>query len=298
MASVGLRNVADDACDTLVLQRCKWVYDLQPTGRRIPVPGPPCVTSPSERTFRCGPCRTWSTVTRQVTDDPRTGAGALDELGLPAQPVARNLKQRAHRADRPGRARARRPLLRRAGPRGHHRRPARGLPWSCRPDRRRPGRERELLIARHSPGDHVRRAAASARCHVRRGAARPTATGSRWCCWASTSSTAASTTSPSTTSAAARDATAHLLGLGRRRIAAIGDQPYESGETAQLRTAGYRQALRPAGLTVDDGAIVATPHFHRADGAAAMERAARAARAARTPCSATTTCSPWAPCAP
>ncbi|MDA5143755.1 LacI family DNA-binding transcriptional regulator [Streptomyces sp. AD681] len=72
--------------------------------------------------------------------------------------------------------------------------------------------------------------------------------------------------------AAARDATEHLLGLGRRRIAAIGDQPYSTGETAQLRTTGYRQALERAGLTVDEQLIVPTPRFHRHLGAEAMER--------------------------
>ena len=63
--------------------------------------------------------------------------------------------------------------------------------------------------------------------------------------------------------AAARDATAHLLGLGRRRVAAIGDQPYATGETAQLRTVRLPPGARPAGLTVDEELIVATPHFHR-----------------------------------
>lgn len=43
---------------------------------------------------------------------------------------------------------------------------------------------------------------------------------------------------------AARDATAHLLALGRRRIAAIGADPGPS----RSRTAGYRQALRRAGI--------------------------------------------------
>ncbi|GAA2873782.1 LacI family DNA-binding transcriptional regulator [Streptomyces mexicanus] len=70
--------------------------------------------------------------------------------------------------------------------------------------------------------------------------------------------------------AAAREATEHLLGLGRRRIAAIGDQPYSTGETAQLRTVGYRQALERAGLAVDDRLIVPTPRFHRHLGAQAM----------------------------
>ncbi|MEV4015217.1 LacI family DNA-binding transcriptional regulator [Nonomuraea angiospora] len=71
--------------------------------------------------------------------------------------------------------------------------------------------------------------------------------------------------------AAAREATTHLLDLGRRRVAAIGDQPYATGETAQLRTAGYRQAHNHAGLDIDENLVVPTPHFHRRLGAEAME---------------------------
>ncbi|MBD0419097.1 LacI family DNA-binding transcriptional regulator [Streptomyces sp. TRM S81-3] len=71
--------------------------------------------------------------------------------------------------------------------------------------------------------------------------------------------------------AAAREATEHLLGLGRRRVAAIGDQPYSTGETAQLRTIGYRQALERAGHAVDEELIVPTQRFHRHLGAQAME---------------------------
>jgi DNA-binding LacI/PurR family transcriptional regulator len=70
--------------------------------------------------------------------------------------------------------------------------------------------------------------------------------------------------------AAAYAATEHLLGIGRRRIAAVGDQPYDTGETAQLRTRGYRDAHAARGLAVDPSLIVPTPRFHRADGAAAM----------------------------
>ncbi|WP_219468711.1 LacI family DNA-binding transcriptional regulator [Nonomuraea rhizosphaerae] len=72
--------------------------------------------------------------------------------------------------------------------------------------------------------------------------------------------------------AAAREATEHLLALGRRRVAAIGDQPYATGETAQLRTIGYRQAHARRGLDVDDRLVVPTPRFHRRLGAEAMER--------------------------
>ncbi|MDX3660020.1 LacI family DNA-binding transcriptional regulator [Streptomyces sp. ID05-26A] len=71
---------------------------------------------------------------------------------------------------------------------------------------------------------------------------------------------------------ASREATRHLIDLGRRRIAAIGDQPYPTGEAAQLRTLGFRQAHQEAGLPVDESLIVRTPRFNRADGADAMHR--------------------------
>ncbi|PRY37924.1 LacI family DNA-binding transcriptional regulator [Umezawaea tangerina] len=69
---------------------------------------------------------------------------------------------------------------------------------------------------------------------------------------------------------ASREATRHLLDLGRRRIAAIGDQPYPTGEAAQLRTRGYRLAHEDAGLAVDESLVIGTPRFNRADGAGAM----------------------------
>jgi hypothetical protein len=72
--------------------------------------------------------------------------------------------------------------------------------------------------------------------------------------------------------AAARDAVAHLLSLGRRRIAAIGDQPYATGEAAQLRTQGFRVAHAEAGLPVDESLVIQTARFNRADGARAMQR--------------------------
>jgi LacI family repressor for deo operon, udp, cdd, tsx, nupC, and nupG len=72
--------------------------------------------------------------------------------------------------------------------------------------------------------------------------------------------------------AASREATRHLIDLGRRRIAAIGDQPYPTGEAAQLRTQGYRQAHADAGLAVDESLIIGTPRFNRVDGSTAMGR--------------------------
>ena len=66
-------------------------------------------------------------------------------------------------------------------------------------------------------------------------------------------------------------ATRHLIELGRRRIAAIGDQHHETRQTAQLRTEGYLRALGEAGLKTEPALIRQTAFFHRADGAAAME---------------------------
>jgi DNA-binding LacI/PurR family transcriptional regulator len=71
--------------------------------------------------------------------------------------------------------------------------------------------------------------------------------------------------------AASCDATTHLIELGHRRIAAIGDQPYATGEAAQLRTRGFLQAHAQAGLPVQDELIIQTPRFNRKDGAQAMD---------------------------
>lgn len=70
--------------------------------------------------------------------------------------------------------------------------------------------------------------------------------------------------------AAARDVTGHLLSLGRRRVAAIGAQPWDDGGTAELRLLGYGQAHRLAGLAVDPSLVVRTTQFRRRDGAVAM----------------------------
>ncbi|GLW28616.1 LacI family DNA-binding transcriptional regulator [Actinoplanes regularis] len=70
--------------------------------------------------------------------------------------------------------------------------------------------------------------------------------------------------------AASREATEHLLDLGRRRVAAIGDQPYATGEAAQRRTRGFREAFQARGLTVREDLIISTPRFNRKDGAQAM----------------------------
>lgn len=71
---------------------------------------------------------------------------------------------------------------------------------------------------------------------------------------------------------AARVATEHLLAIGRRRVAAIGDQRQASGETARLRLEGYRRALVDAGVGVSSDLIVPAETYRRADGARAMAR--------------------------
>lgn len=69
---------------------------------------------------------------------------------------------------------------------------------------------------------------------------------------------------------AARAATEHLFAIGRRRLAAIGDQPYDTGETAKLRTAGFVRAHHDRGLEPDPSLIVQRRTFHFSDGAEAM----------------------------
>ncbi|MFB9235058.1 LacI family DNA-binding transcriptional regulator [Plantactinospora siamensis] len=70
--------------------------------------------------------------------------------------------------------------------------------------------------------------------------------------------------------AAAREITAHLTGLGRRRVAAIGAQRTPQGASARLRLRGYLAALAAAGIDRDDRLIAPAVQWHRADGAAAM----------------------------
>ncbi|MEU8385391.1 LacI family DNA-binding transcriptional regulator [Streptosporangium sp. NPDC048865] len=72
--------------------------------------------------------------------------------------------------------------------------------------------------------------------------------------------------------AATAEATRHLIGLGRRRIAAIGVQPHLANGTAEQRVTGYRQALRAAGTPHDPALEVPVTTLHRADGARAMRR--------------------------
>ncbi|WP_299527275.1 LacI family DNA-binding transcriptional regulator [uncultured Streptomyces sp.] len=70
--------------------------------------------------------------------------------------------------------------------------------------------------------------------------------------------------------AAAEEATAHLAGTGRTRIAAIGLQPHLHNGTALLRAEGHRRALDRAGLPLLPALCRPVAALHRADGAAAM----------------------------
>lgn len=65
---------------------------------------------------------------------------------------------------------------------------------------------------------------------------------------------------------AAREATAHLASLGRRRIAAVGLQPQLSNGTAEQRAQGYRKALAAAGLPVRESLTRSVATLHREEG--------------------------------
>jgi DNA-binding LacI/PurR family transcriptional regulator len=69
---------------------------------------------------------------------------------------------------------------------------------------------------------------------------------------------------------AAREATEHLLSLGRRRVAVIGRQQSPHAETSRVRMAGYRAALAAAGREYDEALAPEVTWYGRADGAAAM----------------------------
>lgn len=72
--------------------------------------------------------------------------------------------------------------------------------------------------------------------------------------------------------AAAEAAVRHLVELGRHRIAAIGDQPRSTSQTAHLRLAGYLRALEDSGRPAPVEWRCPVEAYHRADGAAAMHR--------------------------
>jgi DNA-binding LacI/PurR family transcriptional regulator len=69
---------------------------------------------------------------------------------------------------------------------------------------------------------------------------------------------------------AAREAVAHLIGTGRRRIAAIGALDGDT-ETSSLRLAGYSDALASAGIDEDASLVPVVDSFRRQAGASAMQ---------------------------
>lgn len=69
---------------------------------------------------------------------------------------------------------------------------------------------------------------------------------------------------------AAATAVRHLAGLGRRRIAVIGQHPTRG--TAIQRLTGYRQALAEAGLPRRPELVASALRYHHSDGAEAMAR--------------------------
>jgi DNA-binding LacI/PurR family transcriptional regulator len=69
--------------------------------------------------------------------------------------------------------------------------------------------------------------------------------------------------------AASREAVAHLIDTGKRRIAAIGALQGEA-ETSSLRLAGYADALAAAGIAYDESLVPIVDSFGRQSGASAM----------------------------
>ncbi|WP_232664992.1 LacI family DNA-binding transcriptional regulator [Pseudonocardia sp. TRM90224] len=67
---------------------------------------------------------------------------------------------------------------------------------------------------------------------------------------------------------AARTAVEHLVRLGRRRIACIGENPRRG--TSAMRLQGYREALADAGMPADAELVAPAVNYHRRDGAEAM----------------------------
>ncbi|MBG6054921.1 DNA-binding LacI/PurR family transcriptional regulator [Salinibacterium sp. CAN_S4] len=70
--------------------------------------------------------------------------------------------------------------------------------------------------------------------------------------------------------AAALDAVTHLVGVGRRRVAAIGLQSGGESTNAYQRQRGYLLALRAAGLSPESALQVSVTAFSRAEGARAV----------------------------
>jgi DNA-binding LacI/PurR family transcriptional regulator len=68
----------------------------------------------------------------------------------------------------------------------------------------------------------------------------------------------------------ARAATEHLIGIGRRRIVALGAHPGEVIGSAGLRLEGYRAALDAAGIPFDPTLVAESGDWFRSSGAETM----------------------------
>ena len=67
-------------------------------------------------------------------------------------------------------------------------------------------------------------------------------------------------------------ATEHLLGLGRRRLVALGADEAQGTGSAHLRLEGYRRALAAAGVAEDPDLVVDVVGWYRSTGAESMRR--------------------------
>ncbi|MCU8591702.1 LacI family DNA-binding transcriptional regulator [Streptomyces sp. A13(2022)] len=74
---------------------------------------------------------------------------------------------------------------------------------------------------------------------------------------------------------AAREATRHLISLGRRTVLAVGGIDAPGLGTAEARTRGYRAALAEAGIAHDPAALVPVDSFRMPAGARAVARVLR-----------------------
>ncbi len=67
-------------------------------------------------------------------------------------------------------------------------------------------------------------------------------------------------------------ATEHLIGIGRRRLVALGSDPAQGIGSAALRLEGYRRALAGAGIEEDPDLVVDVLGWYRRTGADSMRR--------------------------
>ncbi|MEV1011441.1 LacI family DNA-binding transcriptional regulator [Streptomyces sp. NPDC049881] len=77
---------------------------------------------------------------------------------------------------------------------------------------------------------------------------------------------------------AAREATEHLLALGRRSILALGGRDAPGTGTAEARTRGFRAALEAADIRYDPADVLPVPEYRIGDGVAALRAVLAAGR--------------------